>query len=577
MRFLRMFTNALVVGALASMYVLALILQLNPALSVTSFVPLALTVGVFYAVQLTVIAYALLVVRQLLQREVFSPAWTSVRVITWLAAGAAAAGAAVMWANVRTFGLVMEADATRGLLNSAIVLAAVAVILIITAITQAYGGSRRWWAVWVAVVAALSVAAPLALRTTSLPLSDERALGEPIEIPRSDVRARVTVIALDAGSLELITNATTEGRLPNFGRMLDRGAVAHLATLHPTSAEAVWSAIATGKLPQKNGVRSSAVYQLAARREHALQLLPDFCFASGLVRFGILIEEPRTSASLKSRTIWAILSAAGIDVGVVNFPLTYPAPPVRGFVVSDAYLRLADTLTELSDPASVYPASLQVEASAVTGRADASPAVPATMPIIAQRHRAAARADHAYDALARALSVEHHVQVALVRYQSPDPIGHYFLRYAMPARFGDVSDEDRRRYGGVLEAHYGIVDEAIGRAIEELGPDDLLLVVSGFGMEPLGIGKRALERLIGDPDVSGTHEAAPDGFLMAYGAMIAPRRQLRRGSVVDVVPTILYFLGLPMARDMDGYARTDLFLPSFTEERPITFIPTYDR
>jgi len=31
------------------------------------------------------------------------------------------------------------------------------------------------------------------------------------------------------------------------------------------------------------------------------------------------------------------------------------------------------------------------------------------------------------------------------------------------------------------------------------------------------------------------------------------------------------------AIDMDGYARTDLFQPSFTGERPITFIPTYDR
>jgi hypothetical protein len=47
--------------------------------------------------------------------------------------------------------------------------------------------------------------------------------------------------------------------------------------------------------------------------------------------------------------------------------------------------------------------------------------------------------------------------------------------------------------------------------------------------------------------------------------------------VVDVTPTILYFLGLPIGRDMDGYARTDLFQPSFTAEHPITSIPTYER
>ena len=122
-----------------------------------------------------------------------------------------------------------------------------------------------------------------------------------------------------------------------------------------------------------------------------------------------------------------------------------------------------------------------------------------------------------------------------------------------------------------------MIDEAIGRAIATLGPDDLLLVVSGFGMEPMGLGKRLVERVIGDPEVNGTHDAAPDGFLMAYGAAVSRDVQLPRASVVDVTPTILYFLGLPIGRDMDGYARTDLFQRAFTDERPITFIPTYDQ
>ena len=168
-------------------------------------------------------------------------------------------------------------------------------------------------------------------------------------------------------------------------------------------------------------------------------------------------------------------------------------------------------------------------------------------------------------------------QVTLTRYQSLDPIGHYFLRYALPAEFGDVTDEDRRRLGSMLERHYAAIDDAVGAAMAGLGPEDLLIVVSGYGMEPLSFGKRLIERVIGDPEISGTHEAAPDGFLLAYGAPVARGRQQARASVVDVAPTILYFLGLPLGRDMDGYARTDLFQRSFTDERPITYIPTYDR
>jgi predicted AlkP superfamily phosphohydrolase/phosphomutase len=188
-----------------------------------------------------------------------------------------------------------------------------------------------------------------------------------------------------------------------------------------------------------------------------------------------------------------------------------------------------------------------------------------------------ARVDRVYDRIARAMALARPSQITVTRYQSLDPIGHYFLRYAIPSEFGDVTEEERRRFGGVLERHYAVIDGAVGRAMADLGPEDLLVVVSGFGMEPLGLGKRLVERMIGDPDISGTHEAAPDGFLMAYGAAVARGRQPVRASVVDIAPTILYFLGLPIGRDMDGYARTDLFQQSFTEERPITFIPTYDR
>lgn len=573
-----MLTNSLIAGALAAVYVVILILQLNPTLPLNpiDLAPLALSVGLFYVISLSAIAYVLLLIRLIVGYELFSPAWISVKVLAWLGAIAAGSGAVVMWANLRTFSLVLEAGTARVVTQGAIVLAAAAFLLLITAILQRHGSRRDLLAGWVIGIILVSMAVPLAFRGrgSAAPL-DSRPFSGVLEVPPSTNASRVTVIAMDGGSLEVITNATSEGRLPNFGRILDSGAVTHLATLHPTSADAVWAAVATGKLPQKTGVRSAALYRLANRPEEIpIQLLPDFCFATGLLRFDILTEEPRTSASLRTRTLWTILSAAGVSVGIVNFPLTYPAPVVRGYLVSDAYARLAEKSEE---PAvTLYPPDLRSEtAAAWTPRGGSNEL--ALVQGLAERYRAPSRTDRLYDRLSQTLASNHPIQVSVVRYQSADPIGHYFLRYAMPSRFGDVSDDDRRRYGNVLEAHYAIVDDAIGRAIGELGPDDLLIVVSAYGMEPLSVSKRVLERLIGDPEISGTHEAAPDGFLMAYGANVARARQLRRASVVDVLPTILYFLGLPVARDMDGYARADLFLSTFTQERPITFIPTYDR
>jgi predicted AlkP superfamily phosphohydrolase/phosphomutase len=128
----------------------------------------------------------------------------------------------------------------------------------------------------------------------------------------------------------------------------------------------------------------------------------------------------------------------------------------------------------------------------------------------------------------------------------------------------------------VLEQYYTYLDGIVGRAMTSLGPEDLLLVVSGFGMEPLSLGKRVLERIVGDRDLSGSHERAPDGFVIAFGKQVA-KGSFPRASVVDIAPTVLYYFGLPIARDLDGFARTDMFTEHFTEQRPITFIPFYDR
>jgi len=163
-----------------------------------------------------------------------------------------------------------------------------------------------------------------------------------------------------------------------------------------------------------------------------------------------------------------------------------------------------------------------------------------------------------------------------VRFPGIDAVGHHFLRFAAPSEFGDVSPEEFRRFGGVLERYYGFIDVEVGRLLDTLKPDDVLLVVSGFGMVPLSPGKRLLERLAGNPAISGTHEPAPDGFVLAYGGPVQPGRPAR-ASVADLTPTILYFFGLPVGRDMEGFARADLFRTSFTAARPVAYIPSYGR
>jgi hypothetical protein len=602
-RYLRLLSNSLAVALLGAGYVLTVVLQLNPALPLdpVRLAPIALTVVLFYAAHLTVFFYACLVLRELFAREPFSPGWISVSALSRLAAASAAAGALLMWLNLKTFELVLPSATVDVMFTGMLMVAASGVLFVAIGVLRARFGARlkRVWALLLAIVAAGSIAAPIAIRGRGVPaapgtqsvnaLGDVAAVADVADVVTGERSSRVTIFAIDAASLELITNATADGRLPNFGRLLDAGAVMHLATLHPSSAEAVWAAAATGKLPQKNGVRSLGTYRLAhrvpvpgrprgadPRGGEAVQLMPEYCYANALMRFGLFVEEPHTSAAFRARPFWRILSALNIPVAIAGWPLTQPAPAVLGYLVSNAYPRRVGTSAAIEDSSSVYPAGALAElADAIhVPPVDDDEAVPAGRGGVSATP---GRIDRLIGQIVQTLERTRPAQVTAVRYQSLDPIGHYYLRYATPSAFGDVTDDERRRLGPVLEAHYALIDAAIGGAMATLGPEDLLLVVSGYGMEPLGLGKRLLERMVGDPDLSGTHENGPDGFLIAYGASVARNRNLPRGSVVDLVPTMLYFMGLPIGRDMDGFARTDLFQTAFSEAHAITFIPTYDR
>src|SRR2546430_6083704 len=110
-RYLRMLCNSMAAAGIATGYVLALFLPLNPHLPLhpARLSPIVATVGLFYAVHLTVIFYLLLVVWQLLAREVFSPAWISVGLLTLLCRMPSTAGAVHMLNNGDTIALGTDA------------------------------------------------------------------------------------------------------------------------------------------------------------------------------------------------------------------------------------------------------------------------------------------------------------------------------------------------------------------------------------------------------------------------------------------------------------------------------------
>jgi hypothetical protein len=557
MRFLRLLTNSLLAGALGAAYLTILVLQLNPQIPLASASVWRwyLTLGLFYGVHLALLFYVTMLLREFFSVEIFSPGWISVRLLAWLSAAAAAVAGALMWLNLRGFPALFDEAAARRFTFGAGATTASAVVLLGIAIAH-YSYGRRGSRVGAALLT-IAIVGSLAL-----PIAARGAGGEPplgarrvrLSAPPARQGARITLLLLDGASLEYIWPRVAAGRLPNFGRLLDAGASMDLATIRPTQPDPVWTAVATGMYPAKNGVRSAAAY-FARGDARAIDILPDHCFSHILVRLGIVRDEPASSGELRARPLWSVLGDYGISSGIVRWPLTYPAQAVDGFLITDRFHQMVGSMFEF-DGRGAYPADLVPLVRDAFARPDASRGW-----------------DEAYTGAIRAAAAAHPVQVSAVRYQAIDTAAHHAQRDGQDDAFAATPGPDRRPFDD-LDRAYADVDRDIGAALERLGSGDLLLVISGFGMRPVNPVKRIAARILRDPDVTATHEAGPDGFLLAYGTTIAPGRK-PRGSIVDVTPTILYFLGLPIGRDMDGYTRADLFLPSFTTERPITFIPSH--
>jgi len=580
MRYLRMVTNAVAAGCLAAVYLTILVLQINPHVSVVSATALRWFVALLalYGPYLSVLILLLILAREAIASRPLQPGWLSIRILAWLSAAAAVAAAALTWANLRGLRSMLAESAADHMRQGAVATTICASLLVGVAVLRySFGrrGNRPAAALMVASVTA-SVIVPLWVRGPGeVPVPAARRSNQATV---AAAPARVRLLLLDGASRGFVLERVASGQLPNLGTLIERGAALDLATLRPTQAESVWTAAATGKYPPKNGVRADYIYRVGSEDEEAVNLLPDYCFAQALLYQGFVQAAPLSSRSLRARPLWDVLNDYGVTVGVVNWPLTRPAEIANGYLLSDGFDEATSSPLRSGDLGAGDPTTAVDIARPVFDKWQATPwaqTIPGASP---DDPRAAGlrrpRWDQAYLEAEPELVRSFAPKFIALRLEGIDELGHWYLADAQPELFGASRGTDPRR--SMLDRYYAFLDGQIGRLMEQQAPGDLLIVVSGFGIERTPIIKRLFARLIGEGDTTGSHEAAPDGFLVAYGTNVNPG-EYRRGSVVDLAPTVLYYMGLPLGRDMDGYARTDLFKANYTRDHPVTYTLTHER
>ncbi|MEW5987344.1 MAG: alkaline phosphatase family protein [Chloroflexota bacterium] len=262
---------------------------------------------------------------------------------------------------------------------------------------------------------------------------------------------RIFVLALDGATFDLIKPWAQAGHLPALARLLEQGAHGPLASTLPPVTSPAWPSFMTGVNPGKHGV-----FDFIEARAGSFNVV--------------------NATSIRSPSLWELLSAAGRRVGVLNVPVTYPPPPVNGFLVAGL---LAPPGREIA-----YPPGFLARYEAELGPYRVTPGVQHKLGnedvfiadlenLMEQRTRYALR-----------LMQAEAWDFFMVHYLALD-VAQHALWWAMDATHPRHDAESATRYGNAIRHLYQRADAALGQYLDQLPDDTTVVVMSDHGFGPL--------------------------------------------------------------------------------------------
>lgn len=400
------------------------------------------------------------------------------------------------------------------------------------------------------------------------------------------VTPRVVLFGIDGADWAVINPLIAAGRMPHLARVVREGASGTLLSMEPSASPSLWTTIATGVTPDRHGIHNFVVpvngpAAGGAGANPGAGETEEAAWGGAPVR-------PVTSTMRQAPAFWNILGHYDRRVGVVGWLVTWPAEPVNGFIVS-TYLPyvynwstgrpLKGTLVE-GIPHQTFPEGLIDEVEpfkvrpedidAATIRRYYDPAAVERLPKTDREcvtgFRWSLACDETYRKIGRHLFGRYPVDLFAVYFGGVDVASHRFWKFAHPdAMPYGVRPADAPILAGVIDAYYQHVDEALGEYLADLGPSDTVVVLSDHGFHAVWDPAR--------PDTSGHHRL--EGIIALRGRGIAPGKLLPDARLVDVLPTVLRLLDLPIARNLEGRAIVAAFDRDFLAAHPERQVDDY--
>ncbi|MFC2172565.1 alkaline phosphatase family protein [Acidobacteriota bacterium] len=394
----------------------------------------------------------------------------------------------------------------------------------------------------------------------------------------------VLFIAVDGAEWNVIWPLIKKGRLPTLERLINQGAWAELRTYQPMDSPVIWNSIATGMTPAEHGVLSFTmadedIYDSQGKRIYT---------GSGKMI-------PVTGVFRKTKAFWNMASEQDKSVGVIGWWATWPAEQVRGVMVSDRFAYTRFNLWQSGEESrefQTYPPELYDRLSTMLIRPeDVSDSEVSrfmkvdrngrqedwrTLNDINNEFDFVYASTQTHGKLMNHLIEDYDLDLYTVYFRGIDIVSHYFWKYMEPTSFpGQVSAEEEEKYGRVIEEFYVLQDEIINDMLERLGPETTVIICSDHGFQPLinrAKAKSYFNKQVPET-ISGWHRIY--GVLIMSGGPIRKGAKIESTTIMDICPTLLYLLDLPVAKNMRGRVLTEAVEPSYLEEHPIRYIPTY--
>lgn len=258
---------------------------------------------------------------------------------------------------------------------------------------------------------------------------------------------RIFVVGFDGATWQFIEPLVKRGEMPNFQRLTEEGTYGELTSVIPFQSAAAWVTFMTGKNSGKHGVYMFQDYDALSYT---------------------YVGRTANSRYFSGQTIFDAIGQLGGTVAAVRVPMSYPAWPVNGIMVS-GFPTPGDT------PDSYYPAELLAEIGPI-GEAD--PPDFRLLTVDEQIETLESHMGKMEDLLSKLMDRTY--DFFMVVHRVPDPVHHFFIKF-VDRQTPAYNAEDAQRWGDVVNRFYRRMDAALGVTLDRLGPDDTVFVISDHG------------------------------------------------------------------------------------------------